>query len=149
MAQDWINTHPSLFEQGRVVNFAIALRAVPSAIAPGASGELCGAIGLAIDAENNHAELGYWIGKPHWGQGYCTEAGTAVVRYGFEVLGLHRIHSAHFSHNPASGRVMQKIGMRYEGCRRQHIRKWENFEDLVQYGILKSDWLQLSKEDKK
>ena len=142
MAQDWINTHATAFEQGRVVNFAIALRAVPSAIALRESGELCGAIGLGIDADNNQAELGYWLGKPYWGQGYCTEAARAVVRYGFEILGLHRIHSAHFPHNPASGRVMQKIGMHYEGCRPQHIRKWEKFEDLVQYGILKRDWLQ-------
>lgn len=58
-------------------------------------------------------------------------------------MGLHRIHAAHFPCNPASGRVMQKIGMTYEGCRRQHVRKWGQFEDTVQYGILKSDWLKL------
>lgn len=58
MAEEWINTHPSLFEQGRAVNLAIALRKVPSSVPLGESGELCGAIGLAIDAENNNAELG-------------------------------------------------------------------------------------------
>lgn len=132
MAQEWIKTHPKAFEKGTAINFAIALRE---------SGELCGAIGLGIDAENNHAELGYWIGKPYWGQGYCTEAARAVVGYGFDAIGLHRIHATHFSHNPASGRVMQKIGMSYEGCRRQYTRKWGKFEDILQYGILRSDWL--------
>ncbi|NEP60397.1 MAG: GNAT family N-acetyltransferase, partial [Symploca sp. SIO2G7] len=90
--------------------------------------------------ENANAELGYWIGVLYWSKGYCTEAAKAVVQYGFEVIGLHRIQAAHFPHNPASGRVMQKIGMSYEGYRRQHILKWGKFEDLELYGILKSDW---------
>lgn len=46
-------------------------------------------------------------------------------------------------YNPGSGRVMQKIGMLHEGYRRQHLRKWETFEDIEQYGILKSDWQQM------
>lgn len=133
MAQEWIQTHAKEFEEGTAVNFALARRD---------SGELCGAIGLGIDKVNHNAELGYWIGKPYWGQGYCTEAAKAVLQYGFEVMGLHRIHSLHFSHNPASGRVMQKIGMSYEGFRPQHTRKWGKFMDVVMYGILKSDWQQ-------
>ncbi|NEP08821.1 MAG: GNAT family N-acetyltransferase [Symploca sp. SIO2C1] len=131
MAQEWIKTHPAAFNEGISVNFAIVLRD---------SEVLCGSTGLGIDAENANAELGYWIGVPYWGKGYCTEAAKAVVGYGFEVIGLHRIHGAYFPQNPASGRVMQKIGMSYEGCRRQHILKWGNFEDLELYGILKSDW---------
>ena len=131
MAQEWIKTHPKTFQEGTAVNFAIALRE---------SGELCGAIGLGINKKNNNAELGYWIGKPYWGKGYCTEAAKAVLQYGFEVIGLHRIQATHFSHNPASGRVMQKIGMSYEGCLRQDTWKWEKFEDVELYGILKSDW---------
>ncbi|MFB2839709.1 GNAT family N-acetyltransferase [Floridanema evergladense] len=131
MAEDWIKTHPKNLAEGKEVVFAIAF---PE------TNMLCGTIGLAINREHNRAELGYWIGKPFWGNGYCTEAALAVVKYGFESLGLHRIHSAHFSSNPASGRVMQKIGMRYEGCLRQHILKWGNFEYLVKYGILKNEW---------
>jgi RimJ/RimL family protein N-acetyltransferase/ubiquinone/menaquinone biosynthesis C-methylase UbiE len=137
MAEEWIATHPAAFENGIAVNFAIALRE---------SGELCGAIGLGIDKVNHNAEMGYWIGTPYWGQGYCTEAAKAVLQYGFEVLGLHRIHAVYFSHNPASGRVMQKIGMSYEGCRRQHTLKWSKFEDIELYGILKSDWQQKNQQ---
>jgi RimJ/RimL family protein N-acetyltransferase len=62
------------------------------------------------------------------------------VTYGFETLALHRIHAYHMTRNPASGRVMQKIGMRYEGCLRQHICKWGVFEDAAVYGILKSEF---------
>jgi len=131
IAEEWIKTHPATFDEGISVNFAIVLRE---------SGVLCGSTGLGIDAENANAELGYWIGLPYWGKGYGTEAAQAVVKYGFEVIGLHRIQASHFSHNPASARVMQKIGMSYEGCRRQHILKWGKFEDLELYGILQSDW---------
>ncbi len=134
MAQEWIQTHPTAFSQGKGVNFAIALRD---------KNTLCGAIGLGINQEHNHAELGYWIGKPFWGNGYCTEAAKEVLRYGFEKLGLHRICASHFVHNPTSGRVMQKIGMTYEGCRRQHTLKWGEYIDFMDYGILKSDWQNL------
>jgi ribosomal-protein-alanine N-acetyltransferase len=88
----------------------------------------------------HQAELGYWIGEPFWNQGLCTDAGQAVVNYGFTALELIRIHSCHIKRNPASGRVMQKIGMTHEGFRRQHVRKWDVLEDLDLYGILKEDW---------
>lgn len=101
--------------------------------------DLIGCVGLAICHENQNAELGYWIGKPYWGKGFCTEAVSAVLNYGFESLGLHRIHAHHLKRNPASGRVLQKCGMREEGMLRQHHRKWGIFEDIVLYGRLASD----------
>lgn len=131
LAETWIRSHPEAFKTGKGVNFAIVLRD---------RDRLCGAIGLGIDIANINAELGYWIGKPFWGRGYCTEAARTAIRYGFAVLKLNRIHATHFAKNPASGRVMQKIGMHYEGYRRQHIWKWGQFEDVEQYGILKTDW---------
>lgn len=136
MAEKWIKTHRSGFREESEVIFAVVLRKIDI---------LCGAVGLGVDRENYRGEIAYWIGEPYWGKGYCTEAAREVLRYGFENLGLHRVYSNHFSRNPASGRVMQKIGMNYEGCHRQHILKWGKFEDLEQYGILKSDWQILSK----
>jgi|SRR5579859_2605948 len=100
---------------------------------------LCGGVGLMIDAEHRHAELGYWIGLPYWGSGYATEAARAVVKYGFSVLALHRIYASHFSGNPASGGVLKKIGMRYEGCMRAHVLKWGEFLDLEMYGMVASE----------
>jgi ribosomal-protein-alanine N-acetyltransferase len=130
MAQQWISSQRAKHEKGEVVDFAIVIR----------EGRLlCGAIGLGIDKRNNNAELGYWIGVPYWGQGYCTEAAKEVLSYGFKSLNLHRIYAAHLKCNPASGRVMQKIGMSYEGCSRDHFCKWGQFYDDLRYGILASE----------
>lgn len=103
-------------------------------------GRQIGGIGLRVDDQHQHAELGYWLGVPYWGQGYATEAAREMLRYGFEDLGLHRIFASHFSHNPASGRILVKLGMRYEGCQREHLRKWDEFVDSELYGILRQEW---------
>jgi [ribosomal protein S5]-alanine N-acetyltransferase len=103
------------------------------------SDALCGGVGLRIESEHRRAELGYWIGVPYWGKGYATEAASAMVKYGFETLKLHRIFASYVTHNPASGRILRKIGMRHEGCHRAHILKWGEFLDLEMYGMLASD----------
>lgn len=103
-------------------------------------GRLCGGIGLRLALEHQQAELGYWLGVPYWGQGYATEAARELLRYGFEDLDLHRIFASHFKHNLASGRVLAKLGMRYEGCQREHLRKWDQFVDSELYGILRREW---------
>jgi RimJ/RimL family protein N-acetyltransferase len=103
-------------------------------------GRQIGGIGLRIDQQHRHAELGYWLGAPFWARGYATEAASAILRYGFETLALHRIFASHFKHNPASGRILQKIGMRYEGCQREHLLKWDRFVDSELYGILRREW---------
>jgi RimJ/RimL family protein N-acetyltransferase len=63
-----------------------------------------------------------------------------MLEYGFTELALNRIHAAHLARNPASGRVMEKLGMLREGTGRQHAKKWGTYEDLVFYGILKEEW---------
>jgi len=131
VAELWISSHQGAFDRGESVALAVTLRA---------DGTLIGAVSLSLDQTHERAELGYWIGVPYWGQGYCTEAARAMVNYGFEVLGLHRIHASHFASNPASGRVMQKLGMTREGCLRHHVKKWGAFEDLVCYGLLREEW---------
>jgi RimJ/RimL family protein N-acetyltransferase len=133
MAEEWISTHQEAFEKGELSNFAIELRS---------SGDLIGAIGLVVNTRHHHAELGYWIGTPYWNKGYCTEAAHEILRYGFMELDLNRIHAMHLTRNPTSGRVMKKIGMLHEGCRRQHVKKWDVFEDVELYGSLKSEFLE-------
>ena len=114
MAEDWISKQQDIFEQEAGVDFAITLKSEAS---------LVGAISLMGIVREHQAELGYWIGHPFWNQGICTEAGLKVVEYGFESLHLNRIHAAHFGRNIASGRVMQKLGMKHEGRRKQHVKK--------------------------
>jgi [ribosomal protein S5]-alanine N-acetyltransferase len=116
---------------GNETTFAIVVRE---------GNRLCGGMGLRVEEQHRRAELGYWIGVPYWGNGYATEAGQAVIRFGFQQLGLNRIFAAHFRHNPASGRVLAKLGMRYEGRLRQHIWKWGEFVDSEAYAILREEW---------
>lgn len=130
-AAEWIALQAQRQRAGEHVTFAMVERE---------SGRLVGAIGLRLVQAHRRAELGYWIGKPYWGRGYATEAARAVLRYGFETLGLNRIHAAHFTRNPASGRVMQKIGMTHEGRLRQHYDKWGVLEDIEFYGILSGEY---------
>jgi|SRR6516164_495548 len=128
MAEKWLASIERSFEKGEAIVWAITRKK---------DGQLLGATGLEIRAEDERAELGYWIGKPYWGQGYCTEAARAVVQYGFEYLRLNRIKAHHFAQNPASGRVLQKIGMIREGRLVQEIKKWGEFVDLEIYGIVR------------
>lgn len=102
--------------------------------------ELVGAISLSVDEENMIAEIHYWLGVPYWGKGIMSEAGLAVVKYGFEELGLEKIYGRYFVSNPASGRVLQKIGMTYEGHLRKHVMKGRISRDLMQYSIIKSEF---------
>jgi ribosomal-protein-alanine N-acetyltransferase len=133
MAEQWISTHQAKFEAGENVDYAIILQSTE---------ELIGAIGfVAINHRFDRAELGYWVGRPYWNNGYCTEAGHILLKFGFEDLNLNRIYAFHFKRNPASGRVMQKLGMVQEGVQRQHVKKWDIYEDIVTYGILKQDWV--------
>lgn len=129
-AEAWISTHITRFSDGESAIFAIIERRTDRVV---------GAIGLEIAAGEAAAEMGYWIGKPYWNLGYCTEAAGALVRFGFDVLKLNRIQARHFTRNPASGRVMQKVGMTHEGHLRQAVQKWGKFEDLELYAILKED----------
>jgi RimJ/RimL family protein N-acetyltransferase len=131
MAEAWIGTHRLGFERGELAVFAVEERE---------RGDVVGAMSLTISRAHERAELGYWIGVPYWGNGFATEAARELLRYGFEQLGLNRIYATHFSTNPASGRVLQKLGMRHEGVRRQHIRKWGEYLDSEIYGLLRSEW---------
>lgn len=131
MAEEWISTHQDAFDRGQGATFAITLKP---------EGALVGAISLMGMIKGHRAELGYWIGKPYWNHGYCTEAARVLLRYAFSDLALVRVHACHFTRNPASGRVLQKIGMRHEGCRRQHVKKWDRTEDLEVFGVLMQEW---------
>lgn len=131
VAEAWIASHAEQFEQGTAVVYAITLK-TPM--------ELIGAISLfGIRPAFDRAEMGYWIGVPYWNHGYCSEAAKALIRYAFDDLGLNRVFAEHMVRNPGSGRVMQKAGMTYEGTLRQHAKKWDTYEDLAVYGILRSD----------
>lgn len=126
-ALTWIESHYEQFITDKLYEFAITDKE---------TGEVFGAIALSNHKNFNHGELAYWIGEPFWGRGYATEASKAILQFAFEVIKLHKVFARYFSSNIASGKVMEKIGMKQEGIFQEHIIKEGKYEDLVYYGIL-------------
>ncbi len=134
VAEQWIATHATEWAAHRVLSLAITLKP---------TGELIGAIGLTFAEAHARAELGYWIGVPFWRHGFATEAATALTDFGFRVIGLNRVQAHHYASNPASGRVLLKVGLKREGTSPKMMLKNGRFEDVVFYGVLRRDWLGL------
>ncbi|MFV1983928.1 MAG: GNAT family N-acetyltransferase [Thiohalomonadales bacterium] len=104
-AKEWIACHQLQWYQKIAANYAIEYSA---------TGDLLGSISL-MDIEKSEASLGYWVGEPYWNMGFCTEASTAIIRFAFNAMGLQKLTANHASNNPASGKVMRKIGMAHVG----------------------------------
>jgi RimJ/RimL family protein N-acetyltransferase len=75
---------------------------------------IIGSAGMGIDGETGDVQLGYWIGRRWWGQGFATEAAKAVLKVA-KAIGYNRITASHFVDNPASGRVLKKAGFQPTG----------------------------------
>lgn len=105
------------------------------AIAEKISNELCGTITIDIHKYFSRAELGYWISIPYRNKGYASEAVRAVIEYGFSKLNLKRIQAVHSINNPASGRVLEKAGMTYEGT----LRLYNGIDDEKMYSVIKNN----------
>ena len=108
-------------------NFAIA-----------SDSELIGGIGLQLqqDVHRQSAEIGYWLGEPHWGKGIATRAVRAFTEYGFANFPIVRIYASVFEWNPASSRVLEKAGYEYEGRLRKSVFKDGKIIDQVIYAAL-------------
>lgn len=101
---------------------------------------LIGTIGFIwVNTDHRSAEVGYSLARDCWNAGYATEALRAVLSYGFDTLRLNRIEAQHETDNPASGRVMEKAGMRPEGTLRQRVFNKGHFSDVRLYARLRSD----------
>ena len=88
-----------------------------------------------------YAELGYCLGYDYWNKGFMSEAASAVIRYLFSEIGVHRVGLSHATENPGSGKVAQKCGMTYEGTKREYFKtSTGKFVDMADYGILRSEW---------
>lgn len=119
-AEEWIRFATG---EGRGAVFAIAV-----------AGEAAGGIGLrpGIDINRRTAEIGFWLGKAHWGRGIMTEAVTAVTRHVFDHMELDRVFAAVFEDNPASMRVLEKAGYRREGrMRRSAVKDGRSLDQIL------------------
>jgi len=94
-----------------------------------------------VNRDWNFVEVGYAIGYDYWGKGIASEALLCVMDYFFHKANMNRIYAMYDAENPASGRVMQKCGMQYEGNMRQHfLRRDCTYSDGLIYGILKDEF---------
>ncbi|KAB0563804.1 GNAT family N-acetyltransferase [Pseudomonas sp. R11F] len=105
-----------------------------------ATGELIGIVSLRINSRHHYGHLGGWVAAHCRNQGYAAEAASAVTDFGFVELGLQRVGSQCFGRNQESARVMEKIGLRYEGCLRQAFLKNGVYEDLLGFATVRDDW---------
>jgi ribosomal-protein-alanine N-acetyltransferase len=99
-----------------------------------------GSIGVVnSDDRVDMVEIGYCIGRNWWGRGIMPEALSAVMEYLFNAVGMQRIEAGHDPDNPASGAVLRKCGLQYEGTLRRRIRSNRGITDVAWYSILKEE----------
>ena len=132
MAESWIPKLKQREEEGSSYEFAICFKENPE--------KIIGCIALTdVHPKAKRAELGYWVNKNLWKQGIATEAAKAMIEFGFKELGLHSIIARYFDINPASGRVMEKSGMKYVGTIRDHEFRFDRYYNVGYYEMLESD----------
>ncbi len=121
----------SMYRRGLPSSWAVALRD---------SGRVIGTVGLMwYSDQNRSAEVGYSFSREDWNRGYATEALRAVLASVFASLSVNRVEAQHDVRNPASGRVMEKCGMKKEGVLRQRILNKGEYVDVALWSLLRSD----------
>lgn len=126
--ESWIRYHSSLIKNGDAYPLAVVLKS---------SNKLIGTMTICIYKTHNKGELAYWIRRDFWGKGFATESSNKMLEFGFNELNLNRIWAPVMSKNKASGKVMEKVGLTYEGTLKQDVLRWGNYEDVDVYGIFK------------
>ena len=141
----WINLrdrfpHPYLEENGRQFLEFVSKQSPRSAWAIDVGGEAVGGIGIepGVDVERVSAEIGYWLGRTHWGRGIATEALRAVTAEAFRAFDVMRIFALPFANNAASIRVLEKAGYSLEGRLRQSSIKEGTIRDQLLFGAYRA-----------
>lgn len=139
------DTHRSLMDSRAMIRGVLRSyrmdEPAPLAMVYRETNRVVGTIGFIwIDREHNSAEIGYSLAQEMWNRGLTTEALRAMIAFGFEKLHLNRIEAQFDVRNVASGRVMEKAGMRKEGVLRQRMYNKGEYIDLEMWAILASDY---------
>ena len=114
------------------------------------SGRMIGTCGFTrFDLPHNCGEIGYVLNPEYHGKGYGTEAAERVMRFGFEVLGLHRLEAKFMKGNEASLHVMEKLGMTFEGYRRDGMLVKNQYRTIGVCAILEHEFRNRSRENGK
>nr|WP_284500417.1 GNAT family N-acetyltransferase [Microbulbifer sp. GX H0434] len=107
------------------------------------AGQIVGTCTLAaIDRDNRCAEIGFALGRQHWGRGLALRAVSAVIDFAFGRLNLHRLGADADPRNGASIRLLEKLGFRREGLRRECYFHLGEIQDAMLFGLLQRDWLE-------
>jgi ribosomal-protein-alanine N-acetyltransferase len=85
-------------------------------------------------------EIGYWLGRPHWGRGIMSEAATAALRFAFETLGLHKVTIGCVEDNHASRAIIDKVGFRFLAVEQEHFFRFGKWWDHRRYELTASEW---------
>ncbi len=105
------------------------------------NGEFVGIIDLhEVDKRNKKAAVGAWLGRKYWGKGYGTKALKLILQFAFKELKLHRVEGIAFEWNVASRRIMEKVGFKFEGMRRESFKLNGKYQNEVIYGILRDEF---------
>lgn len=99
-----------------------------------------GCIDLRIDSVNDKGSFGYVMNHSYWNKGYMSEALNMILKLAFLELGLNRVESTYYVGNEASGRVMEKCAMKYEGTGLEELKVFGIYYDVVHYAILKKEY---------
>lgn len=131
----WIGSHELLWETLQALHWAI------SALSDDA---LLGYAGLRdIDLESRQGKLGFRVGPLRRHNQIAIEAAQAVLAFAFTDLGMNRVSACHRERRPLAAQVLASLGMRREGLLRQHLWDGEQFEDVVLWAILRTEWMEL------
>jgi len=93
-----------------------------------------------LDFNNRRAELGYALGRAHWGQGYMHEALQELLAYAFETLDLRRLEADVDPRNTASIKSLERLGFQREGFLRERWEVGGEIQDALFYGLLRPEW---------
>ena len=131
-SEEYLKSVIEQYEDPKFYNWAIELKE---------TGEVIGSIGVNHPEDKNKScQIGYYVGSDFWNKGIITEALKTVIDYLFEEVELNRVAARHDIENGASGRVMAKANMTFEGILRESKLKGNKFCSLAIYSILKSEW---------
>jgi RimJ/RimL family protein N-acetyltransferase len=117
-----------------------AWQSVTRAIAVPDSRELVGLCGIAVLRGSEQGEIWYLVRPDHWGRGIAAEAARQLLDLGFATMNLHRIFATCVPDNPASARVLRKVGMREEGRQVKNLKIHGVWRDSLLYAILREEW---------
>lgn len=130
-AREWIERCRRNAATGEEIAFVVETRD---------TAELVGACGIGINQTHRLGEVGYFIGRPYWNRGYCSEAVRTMLDWGVTALAIDKLIARVFTGNAGSSAVVRKLGMEQEGLLRRHLVKWGERRDVEQWGMLVSEY---------